>query len=64
MKIGIDIMGGDYAPKKTVHGAILALKELPENITVVLFGREDEIISEIKQYRTFLNYFVLEMIYY
>ena len=33
MKIGIDIMGGDYAPKKTVHGAILALEELPENIT-------------------------------
>ena len=22
MRIGIDIMGGDYAPKKTVHGAI------------------------------------------
>ena len=29
MRIGIDIMGGDFAPKKTVHGAILALKEFP-----------------------------------
>ena len=50
MKIGIDIMGGDYAPKKTVHGAILALNELPKNITVVLFGKKNEILSELKQH--------------
>jgi glycerol-3-phosphate acyltransferase PlsX len=50
MKIGIDIMGGDYAPQKTVHGAILALQELPENIKVVLFGKENEIISELKSH--------------
>ena len=50
MRIGIDIMGGDYAPKKTVHGAILALKELPKNTTEVLFGRKNEILSELKQH--------------
>ena len=50
MKIGIDIMGGDYAPKKTVHGAILALNELPKNTTVVLFGKKNEILSELKQH--------------
>jgi phosphate acyltransferase len=50
MRIGIDIMGGDYAPEKTVHGAILALKELPKNTTVVLFGRKNEILSELKQH--------------
>ena len=50
MRIGIDIMGGDYAPKKTVHGAILALKELPKNTTVVLFGKKNEILSELKQH--------------
>ena len=50
MKIGIDIIGGDYAPKKTVHGAILALNELPKNITVVLFGKKNEILSELKQH--------------
>ena len=27
MKIGLDVMGGDYAPEKTVEGAILALKD-------------------------------------
>ena len=51
MKIGIDIMGGDYAPKKTVHGAILALEELPENITVVLFGEKNKILFELEQYK-------------
>ena len=32
MKIGIDIMGGDYAPKKTIHGVALALEELKDDI--------------------------------
>ena len=44
MKIGIDIMGGDYAPQKSVHGAILAFNDLPKNISIVLFGKENEII--------------------
>ncbi len=38
MKIGIDIMGGDFAPKATVLGAILAYKELPSDIRIVLIG--------------------------
>ena len=50
MRIGIDIMGGDYAPQKTVHGAILALNELPKDITVVLFGKENQILSEVKHH--------------
>lgn len=50
MKIGIDIMGGDFAPVKTIHGAILALNELPNNISVVLFGKEKDILSELKKH--------------
>jgi glycerol-3-phosphate acyltransferase PlsX len=50
MRIGIDIMGGDYAPQKTVHGAILALNELPKDTTVVLFGRESQILAELKKH--------------
>ena len=50
MRIGIDIMGGDYAPQKTVHGAILALNELPSDTKIVLFGRESEILTELKKY--------------
>jgi glycerol-3-phosphate acyltransferase PlsX len=50
MRIGVDIMGGDYAPQKTVHGAVLAIKELPKDITVVLFGKEKKILSELKHH--------------
>ena len=50
MQIGIDVMGGDYAPSKTVHGAILARKELPKNISLILFGKKNQIISEIKKH--------------
>ncbi len=50
MRIGIDIMGGDYAPQKTVHGAILALNELPKDANVVLFGKESQILAELKQH--------------
>jgi glycerol-3-phosphate acyltransferase PlsX len=57
MRIGIDIMGGDYAPQKTVHGAILALNELLSDTKIVLFGRESEILSELKQYNINANNF-------
>ena len=51
MRIGIDIMGGDYAPQKTVHGAILAQKELPKGIKIILFGKKEDIFSELKSYK-------------
>ena len=47
MKIGIDIMGGDYAPEKTISGAVLALKTLPKNTSLVLFGKKGEILNEL-----------------
>ena len=47
MKIGIDIMGGDYAPKETISGAILARKELPSDIQLCLFGDEQIISSSL-----------------
>lgn len=50
MRLGIDIMGGDYAPQKTVHGAILALNELSSNYKIVLFGNEPSIISELQKH--------------
>jgi len=57
MRIGIDIMGGDYAPQKTVHGAILALNELPSDTEIVLLGRESEILSELKHHNVSQNNF-------
>jgi len=38
MKIGLDIMGGDFAPKAAVLGAIAAQKSLSADQTIVLFG--------------------------
>ncbi|MFH2094226.1 MAG: phosphate acyltransferase PlsX, partial [Bacteroidota bacterium] len=46
MKIGIDIMGGDFAPEATVSGAIMALSSLPEDTSLVMIGDSD-IISGI-----------------
>jgi len=45
MRIGLDVMGGDYAPEVTVKGAILAQRELSEEFTIVLIGRENGIVS-------------------
>lgn len=43
MRVGIDIMGGDFAPYETLKGAILASKEISGDDRIVLFGKEDEI---------------------
>lgn len=40
MKIGFDIMGGDYAPLEAIKGAILAQKELTSDVRIVLIGDE------------------------
>ena len=50
MKVGIDIMGGDYAPEKTVHGAVLALKQLKKNVQLFLFGKKNKITAELKKH--------------
>ena len=45
MKIGIDILGGDFAPDANVAGAVLAKKELPNDVQLVLLGDRDQISS-------------------
>lgn len=47
MKIGLDIMGGDFAPEANVSGAILANKELPQDTSIVLFGDEDVVREKL-----------------
>ena len=49
MKIGIDIFGGDYAPEATVKGALLALKEIDADDSLVLIGDRTQIESVCKQ---------------
>ncbi len=43
MRIGIDILGGDFAPEATVRGAIMAAKSLPADARLVLIGDENSI---------------------
>jgi len=45
MKIGIDVLGGDFAPGANIAGAVLAAKELPQDAQIVLIGDRDQILS-------------------
>lgn len=40
MRIGLDVMGGDYAPDATLGGAVLARQLLPADIQLVLIGNQ------------------------
>lgn len=48
MKIGIDVMGGDYAPEEPIKGATLAQKEISDTDRIVLIGNKEVIISQLK----------------
>lgn len=41
MKIGLDVMGGDYAPGATLDGALLAQEKLSSADRIFLFGPQD-----------------------
>lgn len=49
MKIGLDVMGGDYAPDVTIEGAIMALDKIGPDDHIVLFGPEDIITQKLKE---------------
>src|SRR5690554_1540470 len=49
MKIGLDIMGGDFAPKSVVLGAIEAQKALSADQVLVLIGDQDQAQSIIRE---------------
>lgn len=57
MKIGIDIMGGDFAPGATVSGAILAYNELPKDVRLVLIGDQEMIAAELAKHNVDANNF-------
>jgi len=49
MRIGLDVMGGDFAPVAAIDGAILAAKELSTDDKIVLIGREPDIRSLLNE---------------
>ena len=50
MKIAVDAMGGDFAPRTIVEGAFWASKRY--GIKVVLVGDEDQVSKELSKYPT------------
>jgi glycerol-3-phosphate acyltransferase PlsX len=40
MRIGLDVMGGDYAPDAIIEGAVDTLQHFSENERLVLIGDE------------------------
>ena len=57
MRIGVDAMGGDFAPEAAVNGAILANRELEPNQRIVLFGDQERIQDLISQNSGSINDF-------
>ena len=50
MKIGFDVMGGDFAPKEAIDGAIRAQHELKNGERIVLIGDKNQaqtLVSEL-----------------
>src|SRR4051812_2230214 len=57
MKIGIDIMGGDFAPGATIAGAVLAYKQLPKDTRLVLIGDKEHITNGLAKHAADVNNF-------
>ena len=57
IRIGIDIMGGDYAPSATIGGSVLALSSLSENHELVLIGDEKLIHEELDKHELLADTF-------
>ena len=49
MKIGLDVMGGDYAPEATIEGAIQACKKIGTSDRIVLIGDEKIILKTLTE---------------
>jgi len=51
MKIALDAMGGDFAPKNPVEGAVAALRDFPD-ISIIFVGDEDRVRAELLSHDT------------
>jgi phosphate acyltransferase len=50
MRLGLDIMGGDYAPQAPLDGVKLALESLPAEVRLILLGDEQIIHSYLDKH--------------
>ena len=59
LKIGIDAMGGDFAPEVAVEGAVMALAKIDKESRIVLFGDEPRIRELLKKHNCSADHFDL-----
>jgi glycerol-3-phosphate acyltransferase PlsX len=52
MKIGLDVMGGDFAPEAIIEGAVDSLKHLSPDDELVLIGDKGSIQRKLKKLNT------------
>ncbi|MEG0499803.1 MAG: phosphate--acyl-ACP acyltransferase, partial [Rikenellaceae bacterium] len=43
MRVGVDVMGGDYAPEAAVRGVLEASKHVSVETVIVMFGCKEQI---------------------
>ena len=51
IKVALDAMGGDYAPKAVIEGAIQAAKDAQGKYTILLAGPEAVIREQLDRLR-------------
>lgn len=49
MKIGVDVMGGDYAPDAIIEGAVDALEHFSSDETLVLLGDDQVVLRKLDE---------------
>jgi phosphate acyltransferase len=49
MRIGLDVMGGDYAPDAVIEGAVDSLGHLTDEETLVLVGDQSSILGKLSE---------------
>ena len=59
IKIGIDAMGGDFAPEVAIEGAIKALNHIDKDSRIVLFGDEQRMLELLKKHNCPASHFDL-----
>jgi glycerol-3-phosphate acyltransferase PlsX len=52
MKIGVDVMGGDFAPDAIIEGAVDTLKHLSADEILVLLGDESSILRKLEEMKS------------
>lgn len=49
MRIGLDVMGGDFAPDAVIEGAVDSINHLSRDEKLVLIGNEHKILSKLNE---------------